>query len=175
VLVRVPPADAFTLFTSRIDAWWRRGARFRHAGASASALIHLEPRLGGRLFESFAVGGAGAGAGADGGGGGGGGEERVVEVGRVLVWEPPRQLVFSWRNAAFTPEQTTTVEVNFDAAAGGGATQVSVVHRGWDGIPPDHPVRHGLGTAAFLRMMGLWWGEQLASLRREATPPSGGR
>ena len=30
---------------------------------------------------------------------------------------------------------------------------------------PDHPVRHGLVDAAFLRMMGLWWGELLTSMR----------
>jgi uncharacterized protein YndB with AHSA1/START domain len=146
VLVRVPPQEAFALFTGRIDAWWKRGARFRHAGAR-SGLIHLEPRVGGRLFESF-----------DSPAG-----ERVVEVGRVLAWEPPARLVFSWRNEAFTPQQATTVEVSFEASGLG--TQVTVVHRGWDGIPADHPVRHGLAVGPFLRMMGLWWGEQLSSLR----------
>lgn len=146
VLVRVPPREAFVLFTEHIDAWWKRGARFRHAGAR-SGLIHLEPRVGGRLFESFDTTAG----------------ERVVEVGRVLAWEPPVRLAFSWRNEAFTPQQTTTVEVSFEATASG--TQVSVVHRGWDGIPPDHPVRHGEDVRAFLRTMGLWWGEQLASLR----------
>lgn len=149
VLVRVPPHEAFALFTGHIDAWWKRGARFRHAGAR-SGLIHLEPRVGGRLFESFASGDSS-------------GDERVVEVGRVLVWEPPARLAFSWRNEAFTPQQTTTVEVSFEVAAQG--TQVTVVHHGWDGIPADHPVRHGQDARGFLRMMGLWWGEQLSALR----------
>lgn len=146
VLVRVPPQEAFVLFTEHINAWWKRGARFRHAGAR-SGLIHLEPRVGGRLFESFDTTAG----------------ERVVEVGRVLAWEPPARLVFSWRNEAFTPQQTTTVEVNFEATPSG--TLVSVVHRGWESIPPDHPVRHGEDVRAFLRTLGLWWGEQLASLR----------
>jgi hypothetical protein len=74
--------------------------------------------------------------------------------------------VFTWRNANFTPEQATSVEVTFDAATTG--TLVTVVHSGWDGIAADHPVRHGLVVAAFLRMMGLWWGDQLASLRQAA-------
>ena len=156
VLVRVPPDEAFALFTGRIDAWWRRGVRFRHGGASPGALIHLEPHVGGRLFESFADAGGGDDA------------ERVVEVGRVLDWTPPRRLVFSWRNVQFAPGQSTTVEVLFEPAAGGAATQVSVEHRGWDGIPADHPVRHGEAPPAFLRTMGLWWGEQLASLRTAA-------
>ena len=75
VLVRVPPHEAFALFTERIDAWWKRGVRFRHGGARG--LIHLEPRLGGRLFDSFDSPSGEHGA------------ERVIEVGRVLAWEPP--------------------------------------------------------------------------------------
>ncbi|MCW5636773.1 MAG: SRPBCC domain-containing protein, partial [Rubrivivax sp.] len=149
VLVRVPPAECFRLFTEHIDAWWKRGARFRHAGAR-SGLIHLEPRLGGRLSEAFE---SAAG-------------EQVVEVGRVLQWQPPVRLVFSWRSGNFTAVQTTTVEVDFAAAAVG--TQVSVVHRGWESLPADHPVRHGQPVTEFLRSMGLWWGEQLSSLRRLA-------
>lgn len=148
-LVRVAPADAFELFTTCIDQWWRRGPRFRHAGRRAG-LIHIEPRLGGRLFESFDAGGD---------------EPRVVEVGHVTAWAPPALLAFSWRNANFAPHETTEVEVRFDAA-GDSATQVTVVHRGWASIRDDHPVRHGLASAAFLQMMGMWWGEQLGSLRR---------
>lgn len=153
VLVRVPQAEAFRLFTEHIDAWWRRGVRFRNAGARAG-LIRLEPRVGGRLFESF-----------DSEHG-----EQVVEVGRVIEWQPPRRLVFTWRNANFTPEQLTRVEVTFEAS--GGATTVSVIHSGWEAIPSDHPVRHGLDTGAFLRMMGLWWGDQLSSLRQHARTTS---
>ncbi len=152
VLVRgVAPADAFELFTTGIDTWWRRGVRFRNAGAR-SGLIHLEPQIGGRLFEAFE----------------GKGGEQVVEVGRVLQWEPPHRLVFTWRNVNFTPEQITSVEVMFEPSASG--TLVTVVHGGWDGIAAEHPVRHGLDVAAFLRMMGLWWGDQLASLRQQAVP-----
>lgn len=162
VRVRVSQAEAFALFTERIDDWWRRGVRFRHAG-SWRGLIHLEPRLGGRLFEAFESGEPDE-------AGEAGGEDCIVEVGRVLAWQPPRRLVFSWRNSAFAPGQSTTVEVTFEAGEPGGpgaasSTLVTVVHRGWDGIPPDHPVRHGEPVPAFLRTMGLWWGDQLASLR----------
>lgn len=174
VLVRVPPDQAFVLFTEHIDAWWKRGARFRHAGARAG-LIHLEPGVGGRLFEAFEAFEASkasetsATPGAHGARDAPAGHERVVEVGRVLAWEPPSRLVFSWRNEAFTPGQTTTVEVLFQAAEGG--TLVNVEHRGWEGIPADHPVRHGQAPREFLRTMGLWWGEQLSSLRRAAAVP----
>ena len=32
-------------------------------------------------------------------------------------------------------------------------------------LRPDHPARHALERAAFTRMIGLWWGDQMASLR----------
>lgn len=153
VTVAVPPADAFEVFTQEIDRWWRRGAKFRHAGARSS-LIRLEPQVGGRLFESF-----------DGEGG-----EHVFEVGRVRVWDPPKRLVFSWRNANFAPNEETEVEVEFRPTASG--TQVTVTHRGWSALRDDHPARHGLLGADFARNIGLWWGDQLASLRMTAAPRS---
>ena len=147
VAVAVEPVAAFRVFTEEIDRWWRRGPKYRNAGSN-SGLIHLEPRVGGRLFESFAVAG----------------RESVVDVGRVKVWEPPTRLVFSWRNANFAPDEWTEVEIEFTPSGTG--TLVVVTHRGWSALRPDHPVRHGLQGAAFARMIGLWWGEQMTALRR---------
>ena len=146
VTVRVPPPVAFEIFTHDIDRWWRRGIKFRHAGARRG-FIRLEPHIGGRLFESI-----------DGERG-----PHVFEVGRVNVWDPPRSLAFSWRNANFAPEEHSAVEISFSATARG--TLVSVTHRGLAALRPDHPARHGLQGASFNRMIGLWWGEQMASLR----------
>jgi uncharacterized protein YndB with AHSA1/START domain len=146
VSVAVPPAVAFEIFTRDIDRWWRRGIKFRHAGPR-SGFIRLEPHVGGRLFESVD------------------GKEGpcVFEVGRVRIWDPPHRLEFSWRNSNFTTGEYTDVAVRFCETALG--TLVSVTHRGWSALRPDHPARHGLEGAAFNRMIGLWWGEQMASLR----------
>lgn len=103
--------------------------------------------MGGRLFESF-----------DGERG-----PHVLEVGKIRVWDPPQLLVFSWRNANFAAEERTEVEVAFSGVAAG--TLVTVTHRGLTELRPDHPARHGLANQAFIRMMGLWWGEQMTSLR----------
>ena len=107
----------------------------------------MEPEVGGRLFESI-----------DGDDG-----PCVIEVGRVRVWEPPRLLAFSWRNANFAPHECTEVEVEFATAAAG--TLVTVTHHGLSALRADHPARHGLQGAQFSRMIGLWWGEQMTSLR----------
>lgn len=146
VTVEVPPSLAFEIFTNEIDRWWRRGIKFRHAGARRG-LLRIEPKVGGRLFESV-----------DGDDG-----PRVFEVGRVRVWDPPRLLAFTWRNANFAPDERTEVEVEFTPSATG--TLVTVSHHGWSALRADHPARHGLQGAEFSRMIGLWWGEQMSSLR----------
>jgi uncharacterized protein YndB with AHSA1/START domain len=147
VTVAVPPERAFAVFTADIDRWWQRGIQYRHSGSRAG-LICIEPSVGGRLFESFEQGGI----------------PSVIEVGRVRIWEPPHRLNFSWRNANFAPHETTEVDVRFAATASG--TLVTVTHSGFAALRPDHPARHELQGAEFSRMIGLWWGEQMTSLRR---------
>src|SRR5450631_2864798 len=100
VTVAVPPPLAFEIFTEEIDRWWRRGIKFRHSRATGG-LLRIEPEIGGRLFESF--------EGEDG--------PHVLEVGRVRIWEPPRRLGFTWRNANFAAHEHTEVDVEFAAAA----------------------------------------------------------
>lgn len=146
VSVAVPPDVAFEVFTNEIDRWWRRGPRFRQAGHRAG-FIRLEPGVGGRLFEAIESGD----------------DEHVIEVGRVQVWEPPSRLMFTWRNSTFSADQSTEVEVIFTPTSGG--TLVTVTHSGWASLPADHPARHGLPTAAFVRSIGLWWADQATSLR----------
>src|SRR3954454_7999019 len=102
VLVRVPPDEAFRVFTEEIDIWWRRGMRYRLG--KGRSVIHLEPKLGGRLFESFELSS---------------GRERVIETGRVTMWEPSARLVLEWRAANFAPQEKTEVEVSFEASPSG--------------------------------------------------------
>jgi len=148
VRVDVPAHDAFRIFTEEIDRWWRRGAKFRHAGAR-KGIVAIEPREGGRVFESVD-----------------GDPPFVIEIGVVQAWDPPRRLAFSWRNASFAPGEWTLVEVDF--APQRDATLVTVTHSGWAKLRDDHPARHGLAGVAFSRMIAAWWGDQMASLRLTA-------
>jgi len=152
VTVAVAPPLAFEIFTEEIDRWWRRGMKFRQTGGR-SGFLRLEPEVGGRLFESF-----------DGDGG-----PHVLEVGRVRVWEPPRRLCFTWRSSNYAANEQTEVDVEFAPATSG--TLVTVTHRGFAALRSDHPARHGLQDAAFSRMIGLWWGEQMSSLREVCAEP----
>jgi uncharacterized protein YndB with AHSA1/START domain len=153
VLVRVPPAEAFRIFTEEIDGWWRTGMRYRIG--KRRSVVHLEPKLGGRLFESFETAG---------------GAPKVKETGRITCFEPPKRLVLEWRAVNFAPDEKTEVEVEFSPSPSG--TRVTVCHRGWSQIRPDHPARHGEEVAAFLATMGRWWGDLMTALRLRAEPPS---
>jgi uncharacterized protein YndB with AHSA1/START domain len=144
VTVAVPPATAFRVFTEDLDQWWRAGRKYRHLRVGA---MRLEPRLGGKLTESDGV--------------------RTVQIGEVVAFEPPSRLVLTWRNATFAPGEQTEVEVRFEPS-GPDATMVWVVHRGWASIRGDHPARHGKAVGAFLRELGLWWGDLATSLRLHA-------
>ncbi len=147
----IPPDEAFRVFTEEVDLWWRRGRRFRNAPGGAGGIVRIEPGVGGRLLEAYAVEG----------------QELAREIGRTLAWEPPHRLLLRWRAANFEPHEHTEVEVLFKPQGASG-TLVTVIHRGWAAIRADHPVRHGLAVPAFLRMMGLWWGDLLTGLRLRA-------
>lgn len=107
-LVRSDVDHTFDVFVRTIGAWWP--VRPYSAGGERVRDVTLEPRLGGRLVETWADG-------------------TVVEWGRVLAWEPPHALVLSWD---CTPA-TTEVELRF-AALGPALTRVSVEHRGWEAL-----------------------------------------
>jgi uncharacterized protein YndB with AHSA1/START domain len=148
IFVDIAPIDAFAVFTGEIDLWWRRGPAYRVAGKQPGVL-HLEPRLGGRIFEEYREGTA------------------VHEVGTITAWEPPSRVAFEWRSITFVPGETTWVDVRFTASGSG--TRVTLEHRGWAAIRGDHPVRHAKPSAQFLADLGMWWAALLRSLGERAT------
>ncbi len=149
--VEVSQADAFAVFTEEIDQWWRRGRAYRVAGTSPGTL-HLETKLGGRVFEQWGEGNA------------------LHEIGTITAWDPPAHFAFLWRGVNFAPGESTVVEVWFEASGDG--TRVTLEHRGWAALRDDHPVRHGKPVPAFIRDIGMWWGALLTSLRERATTHS---
>ena len=148
-VVPADPQQAFDLFTSEVDLWWRRGPRFRQ-GLGRPSVMRFEGGEGGRLLEVYTDEAGGA-----------------FEIGRVRIWKPGDRLLFEWRGFNFEPGLVTEVEVRFEPAARG--TRVTLEHRGWDRVPEGHASRHGYGTSnAFTSMIGLWWGDLLTSLRAHA-------
>jgi uncharacterized protein YndB with AHSA1/START domain len=145
VALRVPadPKRAFEAFTREIALWWRPSGLFQ-VTTDGDGKLAFEPGIGGRLFTTSADG-------------------QEFEIGRISIWEPGKRLVFAWRQASFTPEQSTEVEVCF--AAVGDETRVSIEHRAWDTIPRKHVARHGFPEHVTLQHVADWWRVSLASLQ----------
>jgi uncharacterized protein YndB with AHSA1/START domain len=141
--VRAAPERAFAAFVGEIGAWWRPNPLFQTTPRPPGRLA-FEPGEGGRLTETLASG-------------------KVFEIGRILAWEPPARLVFSWRQASFPPDLSTEVEVRFEPV--GEETRVSVEHRGFDRVPADSAARHGFPDQALLMRLGEWWRDLLDGLR----------
>ncbi len=143
--IRVPadPARTFEAFTQDIAAWWRPDPLFRIT-PQGDGTLSFEPGPDGRLVTQLGTG-------------------ETFEIGRILVWEPGRRLVFVWRQASFSAEQSTEVEVRFEPV--GDETRVSVEHRAWDTIPQQHAARHGFPEPITLQRAADWWRASLGALR----------
>jgi uncharacterized protein YndB with AHSA1/START domain len=144
--VKASPERAFQAFVEEIGAWWRPNTLFQTT-PRAPGVLAFEPGQGGRLTETLANG-------------------KVFEIGRILDWEPPRRLVFSWRQANFPPDLRTEVEVCFESV--GEETRVSVEHRGFHQVPADSAARHGFSDQLLLTRLGDWWRVLLASMAEVA-------
>jgi uncharacterized protein YndB with AHSA1/START domain len=145
IAMRVPasPARTFDAFTSEIALWWQPDPLFRIT-PRGDGVLEFEPCAGGRLVSRFDDG-------------------EMFEIGRISVWEPGKRLVFGWRQASFSPEQSTEVEVRFEAV--GDETRVSIEHRAWDTIPRRHAARHGFPERITLQRVSDWWRRSLGALR----------
>jgi Activator of Hsp90 ATPase homolog 1-like protein len=142
--VKATAEHAFDAFVREIGQWWQPNTLFRFTPRGPGTLA-FEPHPGGRFTETHTDG-------------------EVFEIGRITVWEPGRRLGFTWRQASFTPDQITTVDVRFEAV--GDETRITVEHQGWDSVPQDHVARHGFPDAVFLQRHGEWWQVLLGRFRR---------
>lgn len=111
VTIAVPIDQAFQAFTGSIDQWWPHEF---HIGMADVAEVVLEPRADGRWYER----------GVDG---------TECDWGRVLLWEPPHHLVFTWQiNGTWQfdpdPGHASEIDVRF-TAHGPYDTTVAVEHR----------------------------------------------
>jgi uncharacterized protein YndB with AHSA1/START domain len=127
VNLAVPVERAFEVFTDAVDSWWPHQY---HIGQAEVAEIVLEPRVGGRWYER----------GVDG---------SECDWGRVLVWEPPTRLVFTWQiNGSWQfdpdPEHASEIEARF-TANGPRESVVEVEHRHFDRLVGGQAI-HGAIT-----------------------------
>ena len=142
VVVEVSAERAFEVFTAGIDRWWPRE---HHIGKSPLVREVLEPRLGGRWY----------GVSEDG---------AECDVGKVLVWEPPRRLVLAWqitKDWQYHPDFLTEIEVLF-TPEGPKRTRVDLEHRNLE--------RYGDAAPEYKKLIDSpgGWGRILESFARAA-------
>lgn len=134
--IAVPVERAFEVFAGSINSWWPH--RF-HIGHSEVAEVVLESGVGGRWYER----------GVDG---------TECDWGRVVVWEPPQRLVFTWQiNGSWQfdpdPDHASEIEARF-TANGPDETTVDVEHRYFerlvDGRNINAAIQGGGGWALLL-------------------------
>jgi uncharacterized protein YndB with AHSA1/START domain len=126
--VEVPIEQAFRFFTEEMERWWNPD---HHIIEAPVARMVFEPRAGGAVYD----------VGTDG---------SECRWARVLVYEPPHRVVFSWDigldwKVEPDPAKTSEVEVDFDDA-GEGRTRVRLTHR--------HLDRHGEGWEQMREAVG---------------------
>lgn len=143
VVVQAPQESAFSLFTLQFGSWWP--PEFSWSGAAKLEGIGMEPRADGFLHEYGPYG-------------------LRLDWGRILVWEPPERLVFSWqigpdRVPVPDPTQATEVEVRF-TPTNAGSTHVEVTHSCWD--------RHGDQAERYREDFSQAWPYALQRLATEA-------
>jgi uncharacterized protein YndB with AHSA1/START domain len=146
--IAAPPARVFDAFVNEVGAWWRPNTLFAFTPRPPGRLA-FEPGIGGRFTETLANG-------------------HVFEIGRIVEWEPPERLGFTWRQATFAQGQQTQVSVRFEPVDDG--TRVTVEHRGWDTVPTGHVARHGMPATLFLRRHAEWWRTLLSALSESSAP-----
>jgi uncharacterized protein YndB with AHSA1/START domain len=121
-IVKASIEQSFSVFTEHIGSWW---APDHHILEGELAEMVFEPRVGGNIYDR-AVDGS------------------ECRWARVLAYDPPHRVVFSWDISTqwkieTDASRTSEVEVTF-VAEGPDRTRVELEHRNLD--------RHGVGWEA---------------------------
>ena len=143
IVVEAPQERAFEVFTAEMGTWW---PSTHHILEGELAEMVFEPRAGGRIYDR-AVDGS------------------ECQWARVLAYEPPDRVVFSWDiNLQWQVERdlsrTSEVEVRF-LPEPGGRTRVELEHRNID--------RHGDGWESMYEAVASpgGWGAGLTALAHQ--------
>ncbi|MGQ0534364.1 MAG: SRPBCC domain-containing protein [Caulobacteraceae bacterium] len=111
--VRRSAADAFRIFTEEISAWWPLAShtRAKTAEGERTVRVTMEPRIGGRVYETLHDG-------------------RELEWGEVSAYAPGELLAVQWRLGR-PVEQTTDVSVRFEPLSPA-SCRVTLTHENWE-------------------------------------------
>lgn len=129
--VQAPAEHAFRVFTEDIGSWWDPSHHLLDAELSS---MTFEPRVGGSIVDRYADG-------------------RECRWARVLAYDPPSRVVFSWDittswQIETDPDKASEIEVTF-VPDGPDRTHVTLTHRNLD--------RHGAEWASMRAAVAQGW------------------
>jgi uncharacterized protein YndB with AHSA1/START domain len=118
VVLRRAASDAFDIFTKEIGAWWPLATHTRAITAQGQVTTHvaIEPRVGGRVYETLSDG-------------------QELEWGEVLTFSPGVLLELHWRMGR-PAEQSTHVSVRFEPLSVS-VCRVTLTHTHWERLGAD--------------------------------------
>lgn len=99
---------SFKRFTAEFGSWWP--SRSHSVGGDRVRKIVFETGVGGSIYEEHSDG-------------------RRFQWGRILTWEPPRRLKFTWHPSR-DPATAQEVEIEFLSEEGG--TRLELTSTGWE-------------------------------------------
>src|SRR5215813_13002724 len=110
--VRRSARDAFRIFTAEVAAWWPMAThtRAKTALGQKTTKVTIEPRVGGRVYETLADG-------------------QELEWGEVAVYQPDTLFAMHW-HLGRGMTQATSVSVAFEAIDNA-STRVTLTHENW--------------------------------------------
>lgn len=149
IVVPWPVEAAFERFTARMGEWWPLSTH--SVGLDRARACAIEPRVGGRLYETL--------------------EDGAEHVwGTVTEWDPPGRLGFTWHPGR-DASTGQTVEIDFRPEAGG--TRLDLVHSGWERLGEEAEATRAGYSPGWDFVLGLYAGA--ADSTPETTPgaPSG--
>ena len=111
--VRRSAADAFRIFTEEVSAWWpmKTHSRARDAAGERTVRVTIEPRVGGRVYETLHDG-------------------RELEWGAVSTYAPGELLGINW-SMGRPPAETTDITVRFEPLSAE-SCRVTLTHENWE-------------------------------------------
>ena len=127
--IECAPAHAFAVWTTRLSTWWPKG---HTTSGDPDAVATLEPRLGGRIYERTSQG-------------------AEIDWGEITRWEPPHSFAYRW-HIGRARDDATDVEVSF-VDTDDGATELRIVHSGWERLGAEGQAWREANTAGWAGMV----------------------
>ena len=133
-------ATAFRRFTEQFAEWWP--SRSHSIGGDLVKRIVFESGVGGRIYEEHVDG-------------------RRFQWGKVLEWDPPRLVKFTWHPSR---DPSTAQDVELQFVKEGGGTRLELTSSGWDRWGPKAARARKNYNTGWGYLLNIWAGRRTVQM-----------